>query len=127
MCAQADAAMRIDAAYVRTADADGGVFDGSSCDIFGCLDRLLNRRHGLVEFEDHAFARAAGVGDTVPAITQAGIGQFDHQRARLGAAHINCRQKTSLLVSHVMNSFVSTSSVPPTVSQPRHSASESPC
>ncbi len=89
--AQADASMAVDAAHVRSADADDGVLDGSAGDIFGGLDRFLNRCDGFVEFYDDALARAAGFGDAVSAIAQAGVGELRHQRARLGAAYINCR------------------------------------
>ena len=53
------------------ANADDGVLDRRSRDIFGCFDRLLNRGDRLVEFDDDAFARAARVGDSMPAIAQA--------------------------------------------------------
>ena len=98
--AQADAAMTVDAAHVRSADADDGVLDRRSGNVFGGFDRLLNRGDGLVEFDDDALARAARFGDAVAAIAQAGVGELRHQRARLGAAYIDRGKKTSLLVRH---------------------------
>src|SRR4029077_3858834 len=89
--AQANASMRIDAADVRSADSDDSVLDRGAGDIFSGLDRLLNRRHGFVEFHDHALARPAAFTDAVSAITQAGVGELRHERASLGAAYINCR------------------------------------
>ena len=63
--AHGDAAVAVNAANMHSSDADDGLFDRSAGDVFGGFNRLLNRGHGLVEFDDHAFARASGFGDAM--------------------------------------------------------------
>ena len=89
--AQADAAMAIDAAHVRSSDADDGMLNRRAGNVLRGLDRFLNRRHGLVELNDHALARTARFGHAVSAIAQTVVGDLRHERASLGAAHVNCR------------------------------------
>jgi hypothetical protein len=67
-----------------------GVLDRRSGNIFGGFDRFLNGLHRFVEFNDDALARTARLGDAVAAIAQAAVGQLRHQRAGLGAAHVDC-------------------------------------
>src|SRR5258708_32759185 len=86
--AQTDASVTVDAADVRTTDADDGVFDRNSPGVFGGLDCFLDRRNGLVEFDNHSLARAARLGDAVSAIAQVAVGVIGYQRTFLGAA--NC-------------------------------------
>src|SRR5262249_16848842 len=88
--AQAYAAVTVDAAHVRSPDADDGMLDRRAGNILGRFDGFLNRRDGLVEFDDPALARAPRLGDTMSAIAQAVVGDFGHQRAGLGAAYVNC-------------------------------------
>src|SRR5262245_1569657 len=57
--AETDAAMRVHAPEVGSADTDDGVLDGRARNIFGALDRFLNGGDGFVEFDDHALARTA--------------------------------------------------------------------
>jgi hypothetical protein len=98
--AKTDSAVAVDAANVGSANADDGVLDRRTRNVFRGFDRLLNRGNSFIEFNDHALARASGFGLAVAAIAEAAIGQFRHQRASLGAAYIDRRKKTSLLVPH---------------------------
>ena len=90
-CAQTDAAVAVDSANMSTTDADDCVLHGRAGDIFRGLHGSLNRRHCLFEFNDHTLARSARLGHAVPAIAQADVGNLRHERAGLGAAHINRR------------------------------------
>src|SRR5580704_17790744 len=98
--AHADASVSVDPSHVRSTDTDDGLLDGCARDIFGGFDRLLNRRHGLVELHDDPLSRATRFRDTVPAIAQAVVGRLRHQRAGLGAAYVNRGKKVALLVPH---------------------------
>src|SRR6478752_891268 len=98
--AQADPAMAVHAFDIRSAYSDDGVLDRRSRNIFRRFDRFLNRGNGFIQLDDHAFARTARVGDSMPPVAQAELGHLCYQRARLGAAYINRRQEASLLVRH---------------------------
>src|SRR5579872_809293 len=93
--------MTVHTPHVSAANANDGVLHRGTRDVFGRLDRFLNRSNSLIELDDHALARAARFGEPMSAIAQAGVRHLGHQRACLGAADINCREKTSLLVPHV--------------------------
>jgi hypothetical protein len=55
------------------------------------FDRFLDCRYCLVEFDDHALARAARFGHSMSAIAQAVVRNLGHESARFGTAHIDCR------------------------------------
>ena len=81
--AEADAAVAVHAANVRSRNADQRMLDRNAGDVFRVLHRFLNAADGLVEFGDHAFAQAARFADAVAAITQSVLAQLGHQHAVL--------------------------------------------
>ena len=46
--------MAVHTTNMRATDADDGVLDGSSGDVFGGFGRFLYRGDGLVEFDDNS-------------------------------------------------------------------------
>ena len=53
--------------------------------------RFLDGADSLFQIDDDAFARTAGLGDTMSAVAQAAVSDLRHQGTGLGAANINCR------------------------------------
>ncbi len=98
---QANAAMAVHSAHVRSADANNRVLYSRTGHILCRFRGFLNRRNRLVQLYDHALARASRLRHAVPAIAQAAVRDLYHQRARLRAAHINRRQNISLLLCHL--------------------------
>ena len=99
-------AMAVHAAHVRSSHAHHRVLDGRAGDVLRLLHRLLDRAHRFIQIDDDAFARAARFGHAVPAIAQAVVGDFRHQRASLGAAYINRGQKMLVLIPHAYREFL---------------------
>ena len=98
--AERDAAVAVDAANVRSGDADDGVLDRRLGDVLGLFDRFLDRVDRLVEIGDHAFAHAARVGDAVAAIAKSVLVDFGDDDAGLGASDVNHSEQVFRLTSH---------------------------
>jgi hypothetical protein len=92
--------MAIHAANMCAANAYNRMLHRRACDVFGCFYSLLNGRDRLVQFYDHAFARAARWCYSVPAVAQPAVANLYHERASLRAAHVNRCQEISLLIRH---------------------------
>src|SRR5579872_1225464 len=86
--AKTDATATVNAANMRSADADAGPFDGAFGDGFGTLHRKTNGSGSFIEFDNLATAHAFGFGNTMTAIAQYAIDDLAREAADALAAHI---------------------------------------
>ncbi len=98
--------MAVDAADVRTGDADHGVLHRSLRHVLGFFDGLLDGVDRLVEIGNHALAHAARIGDAVSAIAQGIVVHLGDDNARLGATDVDHRKQVFCLASHGLRVFL---------------------
>ncbi len=98
-----NAALAVSGADMRSGNPYDRALDRRLGRQLSLVHRLLHAIGGLIEIDDDPLARAARSDNSVSAIAQAGVGDLDDQRHRLGGADVDDGQDVLVLLPHKPN------------------------